>query len=250
MLNYILFIDSGIGGLSTLAETMKKTKANYLYYADTKNAPYGNKSDEFIQNRLADIVRNFTNKYNISMVVLACNTATTTAISYLRNKFKNLVFVGTEPALKIAQDNKFIHPAVIATPQTILHLKPQILRNISSIPCSKLASNIECYFIEGTIKAKYLLLKNIYSLRAKLKPCDCLILGCTHYSFLKETFAKVLNIPILDGNQGVAKRIGDILQNKETKSSVKIAISSKNSRESQKYKKILNQILANQINLW
>ena len=102
----ILFIDSGIGGLSTLASSYNLTQANYIYFADNKFAPYGTKSDKFLKERLSTIVNYFSKKRNISMVVLACNTATTSTIKFLREKFPNLIFVGTEPAYNIAILNK------------------------------------------------------------------------------------------------------------------------------------------------
>ena len=183
------------------------------------------------------------------MVVLACNTATTTSINYLRKKFKNLIFVGTEPALKCACDKHFMRPAVIATPQTLRHLSPSNCNNFTLLPCKKLASLIDNYFLTPSIQNKLLLIKNIYSIKSKLQKNDCLILGCTHYSILKSTFASVFQMDVLDGNQGVSSRIRSISKIHPTKTSVKIVLSSKKTHELQKYKKILNQILANQINL-
>ena len=245
-MSYILFIDSGIGGLTTLAQTQKIVKAKYLYYADNLYAPYGNKSMEFIQNRLVTIISKLIRKYPIQIVVLACNTATTTSISFLRNKFQNLNFIGTEPAVKTAIDQHFKAPAIIATPQTIMQLQHT---NLNKIPCYNLASHIENYFISPTQNNKLRLLKDLFSIVNNINDNDCLILGCTHYSLLKDFFKK-LNISTLDGNIGVANQIKLKIQNYQANTSIKIILSSKKSKELQKYKKILNQILANRINLW
>ena len=245
-MSYILFIDSGIGGLTTLYQTQKLIKANYLYYADNLYSPYGNKAVDFIHNRLVSIVSSLIQKYPIKCVVLACNTATTTSISYLREHFPKITFIGTEPAVKMAIDQKFTSPAIIATPQTIKHLK---CSNLNKVACHNLASNIENYFVDPNFKNKLALLKDIFNISNKIKQNDCLILGCTHYSFIKDYFTKTLNIKVLDGNQGVANQIRIKCKNSQSKTSLKIILSSKKNKELQNYKKILNQILANQINL-
>ena len=248
-MSYILFIDSGLGGLTTLAETIKIHKANYLYFADTKYSPYGRKSVSFLQKRLRTIISNLSQKYHISMVVLACNTATTTSIKYLRDRFKNINFVGTEPALKLCLNQNFSHPTILATPQTINHLHTQYFDNIYQLKCNKLAKLIEQYFLYPNIQNKYLLIKNLYNIKSKISHADCLVLGCTHYSIIKKSFIHIFKTPIVDGNQGVANRIASTSTKKTAKTSVKIILSSKKQPELQKYKKILNQILANQINL-
>ena len=99
---YILVIDSGIGGLSTLCEIYKVLPANYIYFADNKNAPYGKHKKEDVYNFLETIIGSVCLKFKVSMVVLACNTATTTSIEKLRDKFTGIKFIGTEPAIKLA----------------------------------------------------------------------------------------------------------------------------------------------------
>lgn len=246
----ILFIDSGIGGLSTLAETMVKNAANYIYFADNKFAPYGTKPDSFLKKRLFDIVFSLSKKYKLSMVVLACNTATTTSISFLRAKFPNLLFVGTEPAYKIALDKQFKRPAIIATPQTISHLSLKISKNFKLFPCKNLATLIEQHLTTNLIQSNFMLLKSIYSIKRQTKNCDCLVLGCTHYVFIKEKLSKVTKLPIFDGNLGVSKQISrNISDFSNIKPCCKLILSRKNHSLLQKYKKILKQILANQINL-
>lgn len=246
---YILFIDSGIGGLSTLAKTIKLVNSNFIYYADNQNAPYGDKNDEFLKKRLSQIILDVSKKYQISMIVLACNTATTSSISYLRKIFNNLTIIGTEPAVKLAFDNGFKSPALIATPQTINHVDSQKTSKIKLISCRNLANIIEQTLLNPTITNYYKLLKVIYKIKSLTKGCDCLILGCTHYPFAKAMFKRIINKPIIDGNNGVAKRIYSLNKNFVPKNSVKLIISQKKLKDKQKYKKILNQILANQFNL-
>lgn len=246
----ILFIDSGIGGLSTLAEVSKQTPSNYIYFADNKFAPYGTKNTRFLKQRLFDIVRSISKKYRLSAVVLACNTATTTSISYLRKCFHKILFVGTEPAFKVAIDKNFKAPALVATEQTVKHLNKNKLKNFLLIPHKTLASQIEEALTLNSPQSQFKLLKSIYLLKTQTKNRDCLVLGCTHYVLIKEKLSSLLKLPIFDGNNGVSKQIfRNNLQNQASKSSFKIILSHKNRILSQKYKKILKQILANQINL-
>lgn len=279
--NYILFIDSGIGGLTTLAETMKHMKANYIYFADNKYVPYGSKTTDFLIERLTKIIKFFIKKFNIKIIVLACNTATTTSIFALRQQFKNLIFVGTEPAYKVAIDNNFLHPVILATPQTIQHLKIKS-DYFDLLPLENLANKIETYFIHPTYFSKLNLLKEIFNIKKITTHNDCLVLGCTHYSYLKESLQKITNLPVIDGNYGVSNRIlfllnqannsknqlkanaqtisnanfndrtsnyPSYLENNSATNNVKIYLSNNNNGIKQKYKKILNQILANQIKL-
>ena len=245
----ILFIDSGVGGLSVLAHTLKLCKQKYIYYADTLFAPYGDKPCTFLQNRLASIIRSLLQKYPIKVVVLACNTATITSIQWLRQMFPELIFVGTEPAINLANKQGFMKPALIATKQTILNLKQDASNQIILIPCIKLASIIEHYTLNPNIENQYKLFCELHLLKTKLQYTDCVILGCTHYSIIKNIISRVFQKTLIDGNNSVARRISTLNVAKNTKSNVKIVTSSQNLQELQKYKKILKQILANPINL-
>ena len=246
----ILVIDSGIGGLSTLAEVTTLTKANFIYFADNNNSPYGDKSNEFLKNRLYGIINSLQIKFNFSMVILACNTATTSAIEFLRNKFPNLSFIGTEPAYKLAINKNFKSPVILATPRTITNLSKKIENNFKLIQNRVLANLIEQTFTSHSFFSNFLLLKEIFKLKTTLKNNDCLVLGCTHYVFIKDKLSKILNISIIDGNNGVARRVFNLCKHLDRKKlAIKIILSQQNSISLQKYKKILKQILANQIKL-
>ncbi len=245
MNNYILFIDSGVGGISTLAETMKICFNNYIFFADNLYSPYGGKSEKFLKNRLKIIIENLCKKYNISLVVLACNTATTTSINFLRKEFKDIVFIGTEPAIKLAVDEEYIHPSLLATPQTIKHFKHRSISNLNKIPHKELASLIEHFLLNKNYINTFNLLKTIYSIKLQTHSNDCIVLGCTHYCLIEDLIFKITHKPCLNGNYGVARRVTSLIANSSKHPYVKIILSSKNSQLLQKYKKILKQILAN-----
>ena len=143
--------DSGIGGTTTL-ETMIKLLPNedYIYYADSKNNPYGKKSDDELFNITSNIV-DFLIKKDVKLIVIACNTATTKCIKRLRSKYPNMLFVGTVPAIKVACDNDYKNTLVLATPGTISSdLTKELVnnnkkedQNIYLLPCDYLANAIE-----------------------------------------------------------------------------------------------------------
>ena len=248
--SYILFIDSGIGGLSTLAESMKSTKYNYLYFADNLNCPYGKHSKKKIYNLLKNIINKLKSKYNLKIIVLACNTATTTAITLLRNTFKNLTFIGTEPAINLANKLGYKNILCIATPTTIKQDKYKLLIkscnfSVKSLSPTNFASQIEEYLTLNTLKSKLSLLKTIFYIKSKCKNIDCIILGCTHYVLIQELIQKYINLPLINGNYGVSKTIRKHNEHQSNKnSSVKILLSNNTKYLNQKYIKILKQILA------
>ena len=249
--DYILFIDSGIGGVSSLSFAIKKLKANYIYFADNKFAPYGNKTKIFIKNRLKQIITAILMNYSIKTVVLACNTATTSAIGYLRKVFPCLNFVGTAPAIKpaLAKTKKI---AVIATTRTIdnLKIKYKTQKNIKLVALKSLATEIENYFSKQTYYHYYLILKTIYHIKSKTKKSSSVVLGCTHYSFCHTLISNTLKKPIFDSNNGVTKRLVSISPTKPlNKSTIKFMFSDLGAAAKEKYIKILNQILANKIKL-
>lgn len=208
--------DSGIGGTTTLKEIMKLLpKEDYIYYADSINNPYGNKSDEELFNITSNIV-DYLIKNDVKLIVIACNTATTRCISKLRSIYPNMIFVGTEPAIKVACDNGYKNTLVLATPGTISSKRTKELidnnkketENFYLVSCEGLANAIEN---NKTNKVDKLL---EYYLTPYLdKNIDSIVLGCTHYPLIKEKIQKYFkNASILDGNIGVAKRVKYLLE--------------------------------------
>ena len=256
--DYIVVIDSGIGGLSTLAKCINGSKMNYYYVADNKNIPYGSHSTKEIQTYLAEIIVNLKKKCDFKIVILACNTATTTSIQYLRNRFKDLIFIGTEPAIKLAYNHSYRNILTITTPATAKQNKFRSLKN--SLPCNikvlslaGLASNIERYIMTKSYLSYANLLKDIMKIVVISQGFDCIVLGCTHYIFLKQYLKKYTNIRLVDGNDGVKKQLSRIMKQLNKTNNDKFRIKFYNTLSqratNQIYKKILGQILANAENL-
>ena len=229
--NKIGVFDSGIGGLTTLEE-IKNILPNedFIFYADSKNNPYGEKTKEELCNITEDIVNTLI-EYKVKIIVIACNTATTNCIEYLRNKFPNMIFVGTEPAIKVACDNNYKNTLVMATPGTIssdrVHelVKKNKKRNekIYLVPCDGLANAIETNNKE---KIDLLLHENLD--KYKDYNIDAIVLGCTHYPIIKDKIQKYFkDATLIDGNIGVARQVkyqlekNNLLTTKKTRGSYK-----------------------------
>ena len=182
--NKIGILDSGIGGTTILNE-IKKLLPNedIIYYADSKNNPYGSKSDDELYKIVKNVV-DFLIKKEVKLIVIACNTATTKCINKLRDNYKNIPFIGTEPAIKVACDNNYKNTLVLATPGTIKSERTQELvnknkkinQNIYLLPCDYLANAIER---NDSNEIDSLLYK--YLTPYKDKNIDSIVLGCTHY---------------------------------------------------------------------
>lgn len=250
---YILFYDSGIGGLTTLKETINLLpNENYLYFADDKNCPYGNKEQEEISSLVYKNVKKLLNRYNIKMLVFACNTITTCCVEQFRTLY-NLEIVGIEPAIMPAMsESEKKEVLCIATKATFKQNKYTKLIDkaegkVYSIGFKNLAKDIESAFLNlGKINLnEYLFQINKIKNETQV---DSLVLGCTHFSFLKEVFKEKTNLKVFDGNLGVAKRVKSLLEEKDNlkdkkEGSLKIILSSNDKNKRQRYMEIYGELL-------
>ena len=100
------FLDSGIGGITVLNKALKLMPGeNYIFYSDSQNNPYGDKSDAEIKSLCRRTVDYFVNERKCKAVVLACNTASAKAAKYLRAQFPSVPIVAIEPAYKMVHDS-------------------------------------------------------------------------------------------------------------------------------------------------
>lgn len=215
----IAVFDSGMGGISVLRELYKiMPNENYIYYGDSKNAPYGTKST-------ADILRLTTQSIDslfereVKAVVIACNTATSAAAAVIRQAHKDFPIIGLEPALKPAALSSE-HPtvAVMATPLTLreekFHLLMERFKNeaeIIRLPAPGIVELVEQNKM-GT-KEMHDYLEEVFSPYDK-KKIDCVVLGCTHFPFAKNDIIKVVgeHVKIFDGGEGAARQTKNLLE--------------------------------------
>ncbi len=142
--------DSGIGGVTVLKEILKiLPNENYIYYSDSKNNPYGDKTDNELLQICDKIVKYLINR-KCKIIVIACNTASAKAVSYLRKKYNHIEFIAIEPAYKMVYDYAYNESTlVLATKGTIESEKFNMLYNkynnhkTELLPCVGLADIIE-----------------------------------------------------------------------------------------------------------
>lgn len=208
-------LDSGVGGLNVLRELVKILPNEiYVYYADKKNAPYGEKPEELVKSLVNKAV-DFMVSYGVKAVVVACNTATSVAIDELRAKY-SVPIIGMEPAIKPAlmTDKRVL---LMATPVTIRSGRLKKLLNKSGeadrvdlLEAPRLVEFAEASVFDSTEVKQYIreLLQG-YDLSAY----SSLVLGCSHFSFFKPVFCRIFpeNIQIFDGSYGTAKNLEAVL---------------------------------------
>ncbi|WP_040281296.1 glutamate racemase [Psychroserpens damuponensis] len=210
--------DSGIGGTSIFKEIHAVLPhENTIYLADSKNAPYGIKSQDEI---IALSIKNteFLLEQNCKLIVVACNTATTNAISHLRNTY-DVPFIGIEPAIKPAALNtqsKAI--GILATKgtlsSTLFHKTTDLYSNGIHV-IEQVGKGIVELIEEGKTNSEAM--KSLLSdyLKPMLKAnIDYLVLGCTHYPYLMPQLLEMLpkHVKIIDSGLAVAKQTKAVLE--------------------------------------
>lgn len=219
-MNPIGLFDSGIGGTSVWREIVKELpNENTLLLADSLNAPYGNKTrDEIIF--LCEKNTEFLLENNSKIIVVACNTATTNAITHLRKKYE-IPFIGIEPAVKpasIKSQTKVI--GVLATQGTISsELFHQTSQKFAKEQGIEIVEQIGHGLVEMIENGKINHPKTRKLLEAYLLPMiekniDHLVLGCTHYPYLIPLIKSILpqKITLIDSGNAVAKQTRNILE--------------------------------------
>lgn len=217
--NPIGLFDSGIGGTSIWSAIHKLLpNESTIYLADSKNAPYGQKTKEEIVAFSSKNVEFLLNK-NCKIIVVACNTATTNAIKELREKY-DVPFIGIEPAIKPAALNSKTHTiGILATKGTLnselFHKTLDKYQDIKII--EQVGYNLVQLIENGRINSPEM----NELLHQYLEPMieaniDYLVLGCSHYPYLIPQIEKILpsSIHIIDSGEAVARQTKNILEQK------------------------------------
>ena len=217
--NPIGVYDSGFGGLSVWRELYRALpEESIIYLGDGKNCPYGQKPAEEIRHLATKSVQELLSR-GCKMIVVACNTATAAAIEHLRAMFPDLPFVGLEPAVKPAC--KSTRSGVVGVIATERSLKSE--KFLATL--AKYGDGVEVIKAvgKGFVEAVEANAENCASteqvVRTVVEPiiargADVLVLGCTHYPFLKDVIAKVVgerNVEIIDSGEAVEKRVESLL---------------------------------------
>ncbi len=185
--------DSGLGGLTILEEFVKKYPNNtYIYYGDTKNLPYGNKSKEELLNLVSSII-SFFNQNHVDLIIIACGTISSTCLEEIKKMTNIPVYDIITPTIAYLKKLSITNIAIFATQATInTHVFKAGLqnKNITEIATTELVPMIENNNIDIDIIKKYCNL---------ITTTDVLVLGCTHYPLIKEYLTMYLpNVLILN----------------------------------------------------
>lgn len=214
--------DSGIGGLTVLKRLIDKYPNNeYIYYGDTKNIPYGDKSIEELKVLASNIVEFLISK-NVDMIVIACGTVSSNLSDYLKEKYNVKIVDIISPVINYLNNHEYEKIGVIATNATINSkvFSKSLNKDIKEVACPMFVPLIESNNL--TELQKYLdAYLNV------LKDRDIIVLGCTHYPLIKDEINKYLNnnnIKLLD----MAECISDITN--EVKASIELYFSELNDK--------------------
>ncbi len=219
------FFDSGIGGLSVLAEALMRLDGNeYLFLADTDHVPYGTKTKEQIRSYAMENVR-FLVEQGAQAIVVACNTATAAAIDLLRETLP-ITVIGMEPAVKPALE--FIEEQkqrnaqrkervmVIATPLTLREEKLKTLlqridpaHRVDLLPLPKLVDFAEQEVFDTRAVRSYL--QEAFS-AYEMEQYGVLVLGCTHFLYFKSLYREIADtqLELIDGNTGTIRQLAHV----------------------------------------
>ncbi len=212
------FFDSGIGGLTVLAQALKRfPQYDYVYYADTMHAPYGKKPKEEVRGYIAEAVE-FLVSQQVDAIVIACNTATSVAVSDLRASY-DIPIIGIEPAVKPAIELEHDRQRVLvtATPLTIKEEKLHQLierlgatEHVDLVALPELVKFAERYDFSDETVLPYLEKALVNYEKSAYK---AVVLGCTQFPLFKPQYQTIFcsNVALIDGSDGKINQLQKIL---------------------------------------
>lgn len=246
------FFDSGFGGLTVLSKVSKQIpEENYIYFADTMNAPYGTKSIRIVK-KLVFKAAEILVKEDIKILVIACNTATGAAISDLRRMY-DIPIIGMEPAVKPAVlDSNGKRVLVVATPLTLKEKKfKDLLERVDKdnivdlLALPGLVEYAEKMNFDETEIISYL---RTMLAKVEMSKYGSIVLGCTHYLYYRSMLKKLLppGVKIIDSTEGTINRIKNIiLENnfgaKRDKGSIKYIVSGNKVDDTEKFQTLMDR---------
>jgi len=212
------FFDSGMGGITVLSDAVNFLKpAEFIYYADTKNVPYGVKTKKEVKKLVFDSV-DFLISKKIDILVVACNTATSVAIKDIRKKY-DIPIIGMEPAVKPAVINSSKKKRVLVTATELTLKEKKYNKLVQRIDKNHRVDSLSLGTLVDYVEKENFDKKKILNyLKKRFKDIDLnlyetVVLGCTHFIFYKDFFREFLpdHIEIIDGNIGTVRHLKDVL---------------------------------------
>lgn len=211
-------IDSGSGGLSIWKEiTALLPNESTLYIGDHAYLPYSEKSTAFIRHRITRLITFLLTKH-VKLIVIACNTATVAGIDWYRTQFPTIPIIGVVPVVKTAAAmTKTNEICILSTKYTAMssYQKKLIKEFASHTSVVSIGSSRLIEYIESTEDTRVKIVKELQTILRpiKMSTVDVLVLGCTHFPFIKKEIQKVIGsaIPLLDSGLAVARHVRRIL---------------------------------------
>jgi glutamate racemase len=222
----VLVFDSGAGGLTVAKEILQRDFNIHLHYlADDAFYPYGKKQDQLLSDRIVSVISQAITQTLPDIIVIACNTASTLALTALRDQFPTIEFIGVVPAIKPAASISTTgHIGILATSATINRQYTKTLINdfaqqqkVYLHSCDSLVELAEKKLL-NEYKHDHIIEQELQTLTAQAEPntIDTIVLACTHFPILKQQLqetAKRLNLDIvfIDSGIAIANRVQQLL---------------------------------------
>lgn len=206
----VAFFDSGIGGLTVLSACEKQLSDGlFYYYGDNHHAPYGNLPFKKIRKYVFKAFKQFK-RLRVSAAVIACNTATAICVEGLRKKY-SFPILGAEPAVYTAAKNggKVLVLATKATCQSP-RFKRLCEKASNDFPHAEICIR-ECPRLAEDVERNVHTLGYDFTSHLPRERADAVVLGCTHYIYIVEQIKRYYGCPVYDGNEGIARRLTEIL---------------------------------------
>lgn len=219
-----LVFDSGVGGLSVYQEIRSLLPdLHYIYAFDNQGFPYGEKDEAFIIERVVKTVAEVQKRHPLSIVIIACNTASTITLPALRERF-SFPIVGVVPAIKPAA--KLTRNGVVG----LLATKATVQRSYTHDLIARFATDCDIKMLgsselvvlaeaklHGEVIDHAVLKKILRPWLSMAEPPDTVVLGCTHFPLLREELAAVLpdGTRLVDSGAAIARRVAWLIANQE-----------------------------------
>ncbi|SMF21152.1 glutamate racemase [Pseudobacteriovorax antillogorgiicola] len=220
----VLVIDSGVGGLTVAKEIMALIpNASIAYFADHGYFPYGDKDEAWLVNRLVDLLRKGITRFNPDVLVIACNTASTTVLPHLRQRFSRPI-VGVVPAIKPAsQHSQKKQIGLLATTGTVSRSYTDRLIADFASDCQVIAVGSQelVHMAESKIQGQAVDHEKLREICRDFlndhgEPrVDVVVLGCTHFPVLRIDFEQAVSDEIrwIDSGEAIAQRVKSLMPN-------------------------------------
>ena len=219
----VVIYDSGVGGLSIFKNVVARCpEHDYLFVSDSQEFPYGTKPEAELLARIQEVVTRVDQDFRIDVLIMACNTASTLVLPYLREAYEFQV-IGVVPAIKPAAEQSYSRKiGLLATPATVArpYTDGLIAEFASDCHVTKVGSSELVLLAENKLFGRRLDESRIGTI---LKPIisdseiDVLVLACTHFPLLKDEIGSQLkkhgrNLRLVDSGQAIANRLESLCQ--------------------------------------